>query len=241
MPEHTAATRKYLTELIGTFIFTFAVIGVVVAGGCMAGRALGIGAALMVMVYASGHVSGGHVNPSVSIAAYLRGALPLSDLGPYIAAQLLGALGAFLAGAVLWHDKYFGEPVDLGGKLWAALVAELVFTFALCYIVLHTATSKDTAGNSFYGLAIGFIVAVGVVAVGDISGASFNPAITFGLTLSGLFSWKFLWVYLIAEGLGAVLAAYAYNATRLDAQRAGPLRPRRHRPGVRWPSQSGRS
>lgn len=239
MPEHTTATRRYLTEFIGTFLFIFAVIGVVVAGGCVAGRALGIGAALMVMVYASGHVSGGHLNPSVSIAAYLRGALPLGDLGPYIAAQVLGALGAVLTGAVLWHEKYFTDPVDLGGRLWAALVAELVFTFALCYTVLHTATSKDTAGNSFYGLAIGFIVAVGVVAVGDISGASFNPAVTVGLLLAGVFAWKFAWVYLIAEVLGAVLAAYAFNATRLDA-RPGPRRSRR-RPSIRWSAPSRRS
>ncbi|HEU4361879.1 MAG TPA: aquaporin [Mycobacterium sp.] len=223
-----AAARRYLAELIGTFVFTFAVIGIVAAPGCgVAGTALGVGAGLMVMVYASGHISGGHLNPSVSIAAYLRGALPLSDLGPYIIAQLLGALAAFGAGSVLWHDHYFGQSVDLSGKIWAALVAELVFTFALCYIVLHTATSKDTAGNSFYGLAIGFVVAAGVVAVGGISGASFNPAITFGLMLPGLFSWKFIWVYLVAEVIGAVLAAYAYKATSLDGQRGRAARRRR--------------
>lgn len=221
-----AAARRYITELIGTFVFVFAVIGIVATPDCgVAGTALGIGAALMVMVYASGHVSGGHLNPAVSVAAYLRGALPLTDLGPYIAAQLLGALTAFGAGAILWHDKYFGQPLDLSGKIWAALVAELVFTFALCYIVLHTATSRDVAGNSFYGLAIGFVVAAGVAAVGGISGASFNPAITFALTLSGLFSWKFIWVYLVAEVIGAVLAAYAYKATSLDGQRIRIRRP----------------
>lgn len=223
-----SALRKYITELIGTFVFTFAVIGIVVTPDCgVAATALGIGAALMVMVYASGHVSGGHLNPSVSIAAYFRGALSLGDLGPYIVAQLLGALLAFAAGAGLWHDKYFGQSTDLSGKVWAAFLAELVFTFALCYIVLHTATSRDTAGNSYYGLAIGFIVTVGVVAVGGISGASFNPAITFGLMLPGLFSWKFIWVYLLAEVLGAILAAYGYNATRLDEQRPPRRRPAR--------------
>lgn len=233
-----AAARRYVTELIGTFLFTFAVIGIVATPDCgVAGSALGIGAALMVMVYASGHVSGGHLNPAVSIAAYLRGALSRTDLGPYVAAQLLGALAAFAVGSILWHDKYFGQSVDLNGKIWAALFAELVFTFALCYVVLHTATSKDNAGNSFYGLAIGFVVAAGVVAVGSVSGASFNPAITFGLSLGGLFSWKFIWVYLIAEGLGAVLAAYAYQATSLDGHRGrlrAPFRASR-RPG-RWRS-----
>lgn len=223
-----AAARRYITELIGTFVFTFTVIGIVATPGRgVAGAALGIGATLMVMVYASGHVSGGHLNPSVSLAAYLRGALPLGDLGPYVVAQLLGALVAFGAGSILWHDKYFGQSLDLNGKIWAALIAELVFTFALCYIVLHTATSRDTAGNSFYGLAIGFIVAAGVVAVGGISGAAFNPAITFGLMLPGLFSWKFIWVYLTAEVIGAVAAAYAYKATSLDGQRGRAPGPRR--------------
>ncbi|MGH3562568.1 MAG: aquaporin, partial [Mycobacterium sp.] len=185
MADRGAAVPKYLTEFIGTFVFTFAVIGIVATPSCgVAAAALGIGAALMVMVYASGHISGGHLNPSVSIAAYLRGALPLRDLVPYIVAQLLGALAAFGVGFGLWQDKYFGQATDLNDKVWPAFIAELVFTFALCYIVLHTATSKDdSAGNSYYGLAIGFIVTVGVVAVGGISGASFNPAITLGLML----------------------------------------------------------
>ncbi|MBS9532284.1 aquaporin [Mycobacterium sp. M1] len=217
MATENAAVRKYLTELIGTFMFTFSVIGILASGvECKAAISLGIGIALMVMVYASGHISGGHLNPSVSIAAYLRGALPLGDLGPYIVAQLVGALAAFGVGFGLWHDKYFGDATNLSGKIWPAFLAELIFTFALCYIVLHTATSKDSAGNSFYGLAIGLIVTVGVVAVGGISGASFNPAITFGLMLPGMFAWKFLWVYLLAEVLGAVIAAYAYKATTLD-------------------------
>jgi aquaporin Z len=220
MADRSAAVRKYLTEFIGTFVFTFAVIGIVANPGCgVAASALGIGAALMVMVYASGHISGGHLNPAVSVAAYLRGALPLGDLGPYIVAQLLGALAAFCVGFGLWHDKYFGHPTDLAGQVWPAFLAELVFTFALCYIVLHTATSKDdSAGNSYYGLAIGFIVSVGVVAVSGISGASFNPAITLGLMLPGFFCWKFLWVYWIAEVLGGIIAAYAYKAVSPDQQ-----------------------
>lgn len=219
----SVAIRKYLVEFIGMFVFMFAVLGIVAAGVDVAATAIGVGAALMVMVYAGGHISGGHFNPSVSIAAYLRGGLPLSDLAPYIVAQLSGSLLAFLVGFGLWHDKYFGAGVaDLSGHVWAAFLAELVFTFALCYVVLHTATSKDHAGNSFYGLAIGFTVAAGVVAVGGISGASFNPAITFGLLLSGFFSWKFLWVYLIAEVIGAVAAAYAYKAVNPDPEPVAP-------------------
>ncbi|WP_046320074.1 aquaporin [Mycobacterium sp. UM_Kg1] len=225
MADRSAAVRKYLTEMIGTFVFMFAVLGIVLSGtDCVAATALGVGSVLMVMVYASGHISGGHLNPAVSVAAYLRGALPLSELGPYIVAQLVGALAAFSVGFGLWHDKYSGGALDLTGNLWPAFLAELVFTFALCYVVLHTATSKDSAGNSFYGLAIGFVVAVGVIAVGAISGGAFNPAITFGLMLSGVFAWKYLWVYLIAQLLGAVAAAYAYKATTLDEHTAAARR-----------------
>ncbi len=152
MADRNAAVRKYLTEMIGTFVFMFAVLGIVLSGTeCVAATALGIGSVLMVMVYASGHISGGHLNPAVSVAAYLRGALPLGDLGPYIVAQLVGALAAFGVGFGLWHDKYATGTLDLTGTVWPAFLAELVFTFALCYVVLHTATSKDSAGNSFYG------------------------------------------------------------------------------------------
>lgn len=221
MADRNAAVRKYLTEMIGTFVFMFAVLGIVLGGSDSVGAtALGVGSVLMVMVYASGHISGGHLNPAVSIAAHLRGALPLGDLGPYIVAQLVGALAAFGVGFGLWHERYSAGALDLTGAIWPAFLAELVFTFALCYVVLHTATSKDSAGNSFYGLAIGFVVTVGVVAVGAISGGAFNPAITFGLMLSGTFAWKFLWVYLLAQVLGAVVAAYAYKATSLDEHTA---------------------
>ncbi|QUR66681.1 MIP/aquaporin family protein [Mycobacterium spongiae] len=214
------ALRKYLTELIGMFVFMFAVLGIVASGASPAASAIGVGSVLMVMVYAGGHVSGGHFNPAVSIAATLRGALPPRDLAGYIVAQLAGAVLAYLVGFGVWHEKYSVGGGDLTGHVWAALLVELVFTFALCYVVLHTATSEDHAGNSFYGLAIGFTVAAGVVAVGDISGAAFNPAITSGLMLSGFFSWKFIWVYLVAQVTGAIVAAYAYRTVSPDPRGA---------------------
>ncbi|MGD9621851.1 MAG: MIP/aquaporin family protein [Mycolicibacterium sp.] len=209
----SVSLHKYLAEFIGMFVFMFAVLGIVASKADVAATAIGVGAVLMVMVYAGGHVSGGHFNPAVSIAAYFRGALPLSDLGPYLGAQVLGSGAAFVAGYAVWRDSYRnGSALDLDGHVWAAFLAEFVFTFALCYVVLHTATSKDNEKNGFYGLAIGFTVAAGVVAVGAVSGAAFNPAITFGLMLAGFLAWKFLWVYLIAQVLGAATAAYAYRA-----------------------------
>lgn len=208
--------RKYLTEFIGTFLFVFAILGIVSSGAKLVPTALGVGAALMVAVYASGHISGGHVNPAVSIAAWLRGALPTRDLLPYIIAQLLGATAAYGVGFGLWNDAYGQTGLDLTGAVWPAFLAEAVFTFALCYVVLQTATSDDIEGNSFYGLAIGFIVTVGVIAVGGFSGAAFNPAVTLGLMLGSFFCWKFLWVYLVAQVVGAVVAAFAYKAVSAE-------------------------
>ena len=105
------------------------------------------------------------------------------------------------------------------------LIAEFLFTFALCYVVLNVATAKDTEGNSFYGLAIGFTVAVGALAVGSISGGAFNPAVAIGATVLGLFSWSHIWIYLAANFAGGAAAAFAFRLTQPLDQRAGEPRP----------------
>ncbi|MGH3446702.1 MAG: MIP/aquaporin family protein [Nocardioidaceae bacterium] len=219
-----AAMRRYFAELIGMFIFMLAVFGAFVSESQLA--PLGIGAALMVMVYAGGHVSGGHFNPAVSISAWLRGRLPAADLGPYIASQLVGALVAYLVALGIWGDALntAGAGLDLDGQVLAAFLGELVFTFALCYVVLTTtgtgsrtgsgtgSHSRPPAGSEFSGLAIGLTMTVGGVAVGGISGAALNPALAFGLSIGGLFVWKWIWVYLLAQVIAAVLAAAATRA-----------------------------
>jgi aquaporin Z len=93
-----------------------------------------------------------------------------------------------------------------------ALVAEFLFTFALVYVVLNVATAKGTSGNSFYGLAIGFTVLVGAFSVGNISGGAFNPAVAAGISVMGLSSWSNIWIYLVADFAGAVVAAGAFKA-----------------------------
>jgi aquaporin Z len=101
------------------------------------------------------------------------------------------------------------EAISMGVK--AALIAEFLFTFALAWVVLNTATSRGTAGNSFYGLAIGMTVMAGAFAVGGISGGAFNPAVATGITLMGLSSWGHYWVYLVSELAGGAVAALAYK------------------------------
>jgi len=204
------SARKYVTELIGTFFLVFTVINVVSQGADAVVGPIGIGAVLMVMIFAGGHISGGHYNPAVSIAVFVRGRLDSSDLAPYIVSQLIGGTLAALLG--LWMFDFAHGPHWTGKALGMALVVEILFTFALAYVVLNVATSKDHPDNSFYGLAIGFTVAAGAIAVGPISGGAFNPAVAFGITLAQISSWGNLWVYVVAQVIGGVAAGITFKA-----------------------------
>jgi len=198
--------KKYVTEFIGTF-FLVLTIGCAVIGGA-APAPLAIGAALMVMVYAGGHISGAHYNPAVTLAVYLRGRCPLADVVPYWAAQILGATAA---GIIVTHHLYHDGTTMAIASVPAALLAEFLFTFALCYVVLNVATAKANAGNSFYGLAIGFTVLTGAFSVGGISGGAFNPAVAVGATIMGLFAASNLWIYLVANFTAAAAAAFTFK------------------------------
>lgn len=203
--------RKYVTEFIGTFFLVFTVITAVNTAGANSNLApLGIGAVLMVMIFAGGHISGAHYNPAVSIAAFVRGRLDASDLVPYIVAQLVASVVAALLG--LWMFSDHAAPHWTGKALGMAFVVELLFTFALAYVVLNVATSKDHPDNSFYGLAIGFTVLAGAVAVGAISGAAFNPAVAFGITVAKMSSWGNIWVYWVAQVIGGAGAGLTFKA-----------------------------
>src|SRR4029453_5313054 len=168
--------RKYATEFIGTFFLVFTVGCTGIAAGPGVIPPLAIGAVLMVMIYAGGHVSGAHLNPAVTLGVFLRGRCPASDVVPYWVAQLLGGFAA--AGIVVFGKAK--EAVVFDGQVAPAFVVEFLFTFALVYVVLNTATARGTTGNSYFGLAIGFTVLAGAFAVGDVSGAAFNPALAVG-------------------------------------------------------------
>jgi aquaporin Z len=200
--------RKYLVEFIGTFFLVLTVVLSVDQQQELA--ALAIGSVLMVMVYAGGHISGGHYNPGVSLAAFVRGRLSRLNLLPYWAAQLAGALAAALVGMYLFD--YNGPALSLsGGDIVKALVVEFLFAFALCYVVLNVATSRDHPNNSFYGLAIGFTVLAGAVAVGAISGAAFNSAVALGATVAGLLEWSSIWIYVLANLAAGVVAGVVFK------------------------------
>jgi aquaporin Z len=202
--------RRYVQEFIGTFFLVFTIGATGIAAGTGVIAPLAIGSALMVMIYAGGHISGAHYNPAVTLGVFLRGRCPSSDVAPYMVAQALG--GAAAAGVVLFLKAGRAPITFMAASVPAALVAELLFTFALVYVVLNTATAKATTGNSYFGLAIGFTVLAGAFSVGDISGGAFNPAVAIGATLMGLVSPGMLWIYFLADFLGGALAAVVFKS-----------------------------
>lgn len=202
--------NKYLAEFVGTFFLVLTIGCTVLAGGAGVIPPLAIGSALMVMIYAAGHLSGAHFNPAVTIAVWLRGRCPSSDIVPYMASQVLGASAAAATVRFLRPEKAAAVQAMIP-DVPRALTAEFLFTFALAYVVLNVATSKRTSGNSYYGLAIGFTVLTGAFAVGDISGGAFNPAVAIGITVLGLSAWANIWIYMVACFAGAVVAALLFK------------------------------
>ncbi len=201
--------NKYIMELIGTFFLALTIGLTVIGGGGGVIPPLAIGSVLMAMVFAGGHISGGHYNPAVTLAVWIRGRCETKDVVPYWAVQIIGAAAA--AGVVKMLRA--GVPVTaMNIDVAPALIAEFVFTFALAFVVVSTATAKGNAGNSFYGLAIGFTVLAGAFSVGNISGGAFNPAVAIGISAMGIVGWGSLWIYLVANLLGGAAAGIVFKS-----------------------------
>ena len=199
--------KKYITEYIGTFFLVLII--------ALTGNPLAIGSVLMVMVFAGGHISGAHYNPAVTLAVLIRGRISVSDALPYLVAQVAAAIAAaFIATWLLGNPEM--TPLNMEGKTIQALVAEIIGTFALAFVVLNVATAKGTSGNSFYGLAIGFTVFALAAGFGRISGGAFNPAVAVGESFMNTFKWSNIWVYLVGCFSGATLAAIIFNLVNPD-------------------------
>jgi aquaporin Z len=220
--------RKYVTEFIGTFGLVYTVGCAILSRTPLA--PLAIGSALMVMIYAGGHISGGHYNPAVTLGVFVRGKIQIADAGPYWVAQFAGGfLAAWLARFTVYRALVPTLSISGARAIGAAMLAEFIFTFALVFVMLNVATSKDQPGNQFFGLAIGFTLATGAAAVGSISGGAFNPAVAFGAMLIGLINWSDFYIYLIADLLGGAVAAVAFRYLNPGDVFEGPLA-RRVRP-----------
>jgi len=205
--------NKYLTELIGTFFLVLTIGCTVIPGIAGVIPPLAIGAALMVMVYAGGHISGAHYNPAVTLGVWLRGRLDAKEILPYWISQIVGAA---LAATAVGYLRGAPEAAPGMPPVGPSLVAEFLFTFALVYVVLNVATSKAHDGNSFYGLAIGLTVMTGAFAVGDISGGAFNPAVAVGVSIMGMSAWPALWIFLVANFAAGAVAAAVFKFANPD-------------------------
>jgi aquaporin Z len=215
---------KYVYEFIGTF-FLVTVIGMVVIqpGAAPLGFApLAIGTILAVMIFAGGHVSGGHYNPAVSLAVFLRGDKQTFSIGNMLFYWVVQLAAGFLAALLVTYLKgamataagaqVEVPTVNVSAILVPALIAEFLGTFALTYTVLNVATAKGTSGNSFYGWAIGFAVLASAYAFGSITGGAFNPAVAVGITQMGVTGWANIWVYLVAQLVAGAVAAFVFRA-----------------------------
>jgi aquaporin Z len=203
---------KVLTEAIGTFFLVLTIGLTVITQTPFA--PLAIGCSLMIMVYMGGHISGGHYNPAVTLAVMMRGGMQSRDVLPYWIAQIIGALLAALAVRVILGSTFAPAPSE-GASVIAVLMVEILFTFALALVVLNVATAPATAGNSYYGLAIGFTIVVAAFAGGSISGGAFNPAVGIGPVLinalAGGGTLGNLWYYIVGPLAGGALAAVVFK------------------------------
>tara|TARA_B100000965_G_scaffold89662_1_gene72842 strand:+ start:50727 stop:51356 length:630 start_codon:yes stop_codon:yes gene_type:complete len=201
---------KLIAEFIGTFFLALTICTAAVHGSAGQLAPFAIASTLMVMIYSVGHISGAHFNPAVTIAIWLRGACDKDEVSPYIATQIFaGAIAAIIS-----QNIADTSVTALQMETTHAVGAEFLYTFALVYVILNVATSEATEGNGYFGASIAFVVLAGALTVGDISGGSFNPAVTGALYVSGAIEATDLWIHLVPQISAGLLAVQAFKATQ---------------------------
>ena len=219
MPDDNDMNAKIITEFIGTFFLCLTICIAAAFGEAGDFAPFAIAGTLMVMIYAGGHISGAHYNPAVTISIWIRGACDRSDLIPYILSQMVaGAVAALVTANLIITgpvaDEFTMQMFDPhSDQTIPILVSELLFTFALVYVILNVATSESTEGNGYYGAAIASVVLAGALTVGTISLASFNPAVTLSLSIAGKMAYADMWIHLVPQLLGGCAASYAFLST----------------------------
>jgi aquaporin Z len=184
---------------------------IVQGGGAGNLAPVGIGAMLMVMIYAGGHISGAHYNPAVTLGVFLRGGIKGNDVPGYMVAQIIGAFLATIVGAlILGSGGAEAAAAPMSVEPVPGLLAEFLGTFALVYVILNVATAKSNAGNSHYGAAIGFTVTACAYAFGGVSGGAFNPAVALGLGAAEMVSFSDIWIHLLGELAAGAAAAFTF-------------------------------
>jgi MIP family channel proteins len=218
--------RRAFAEGLATFALVFAGCGAIVVdserGGSLGatGIALAFGLVIMAMIYATGHLSGAHINPAVSLAFCASRHFPAREAIAYVPAQLVGAVTGALLLRLLWD----GTPADLGATVpsvgvGSALVYEIVMTAFLMFVIMAVATDMRAVGAAA-AIAIGGTVALDAVFGGGVTGASMNPARSFGPALASG-QWDDFWIYVVGPVLGAGVGALAYGLARGHEESAG--------------------
>lgn len=203
--------NKYIIEFLGTF-FLVLIIG-------LTGNPLAIGLGLATLIYMGAHISGAHYNPVVTLAMFINKEIGLKEMGFYVSSQLIAAVFATYCIIILGNEDF--SIVSNTDNIPNFFLAEILFTFLLVFVILNVALNKNLKGNQFYGIAIGLTVTAGAFSVGDISGAVFNPAVSFGPSFfsfidpeigsNNIASNDFFIYYLITGIIGSVIASYAYK------------------------------
>lgn len=207
------ALAPFIAEFVGTFVLVTTVGSALLTGASPEWAATAIGFVLMAQIYSLGKISGAHFNPAVSFALCLWGAIDFITVLGYWLAQISAGVAAGFFVSTLYGGKVEVMPQNYYTTT-AALGAELLYTAILAFVVSSVAASKrnnpDLDQNQFYGLAIGFVILAGGYAAGPISGAAFNPAVVWGLAVSGQSYYRAI-QWTVAELLGSVVAAVFFK------------------------------
>jgi aquaporin Z len=204
-----------LAEFIGTF-FLYLIIAMCITPPASAGliTPLAIGVGLAALVYSCGHLSKAHFNPATTLTYFCAGTHSKKALLPFIVVIFTAAITAALTIFIL-NPEGLAVVKPLEVNYPRIIVAEFLFTFALMWVILNVAIAKGTKGNGFYGIAIGGIVAAGAYAVGPISFAAFNPAVTLSLCINGFLPWAALPIYWITQAVAAIAAGLMFKSMQV--------------------------
>ena len=206
--------NKLIAEFIGTY-FLYLIIGICLTppgAGDMTPLAVAFG--LTALVYSCGHISKAHFNPATTVAYLCAGTHRLKDVIPYMLVISLGAITAALTIPIL-NPEGMSKIQSVAVQQLAMWISEALFTFALMWVILNVAIAKGTKNNQFFGIAIGFIVGAGAYAVGPISYAAFNPAVTLALCINGFLPWSVFPAYLIVQVLAAAAAGLLFKSMQI--------------------------
>jgi aquaporin NIP len=226
LPDRPGLLRRATAEAMAAFALVFCVGGAAAADAAghgelgLAGHAAVSGLAVMALIYVTGHLSGAHINPAVTIAFTLTRHFPRREALSYVGAQLAGAALAGLLLLAVWPDR----PGDLGANAigvgaGSALVVEIVLSALLMFVIVAVATDTRAAGAGA-AIAIGGVVTLDILVGGGVSGASMNPARSFGPALSSG-TWDHFWIWVVGPLVGTALGALAYQFIRGETVTTG--------------------